>query len=272
LSAHSDKTGRVTLATLKNMKNDGDKIACLTAYDSTFAAILEEAGVDVILVGDSLGMVMQGHESTLPVTMEHIVYHLQCVARASQSALIVGDMPFMSYPDSGQAIRNAARLMQEGGAHMVKLEGGDTQLEIVSALTRRGIPVCAHLGLQPQAVHKIGGYRVQGRGERAAAKMMKDASALEESGADLLLLECVPQGLARAISQSVNIPVIGIGAGPDCDGQILVLQDAIGLTAGYVPRFAEDFSRQNKHPKAAIAAYVDAVRNGRFPAEGHCFS
>lgn len=271
MSKHKDSR-RKSLTDLNNMKREGDKIACLTAYDATFAALLESAGVDVILVGDSLGMVIQGHDSTLPVTMDHVIYHLQCVMRASESALVIGDMPFMSYATVDQAITNAARLMQEGGAQMVKLEGGTTQGEIVYALASRGIPVCAHLGLQPQAVHKIGGYRVQGRGEEAAAMMMQQSNSLANAGADLLLLECVPASLARTISESVDIPVIGIGAGADCDGQILVLQDAIGLTSGHVPKFVRDFSMQDNHPAAAVRAYVEAVKDGSFPEDAHCFS
>jgi 3-methyl-2-oxobutanoate hydroxymethyltransferase len=271
LSTHGNSQA-LTLTDLHAMKHEGRKIVCLTAYDASFTAIMEQAGVDVILVGDSLGMVIQGHDSTLPVTIEDIVYHLQCVTRASQSAFIIGDMPFMSYANASQAITNAARLMQQGGAHMVKLEGGDTQIEIVHELARRGIPVCAHLGLQPQAVHKIGGYKVQGRDEKAAANMLQQSNRLVDAGADLLLLECVPADLAKTITESVGIPVVGIGAGADCDGQILVLQDAIGITSGHVPRFVRDFSEQSLHPQTAIRNYVTAVRDGSFPADSHCFS
>ena len=271
MSVHIE-TRKKTLTDLQKMKRGGDKIVCLTSYDASFTALIEAAGVDVILVGDSLGMVIQGHDSTLPVTMDDIVYHLQCVTRVSQSAFVIGDMPFMSYATEEQAIHNAARLMQEGGAHLVKLEGSDTQVEIVAALTSRGIPVCAHLGLQPQAVHKIGGYRVQGRGEDAAAHMMQQANSLVQAGADLLLLECVPEALAKTMTEAVDIPVIGIGAGVDCDGQILVLQDAIGMTAGHVPKFVQDFSEQKYHPQKAISNYVAAVRGGSFPAKEHCFS
>lgn len=263
---------KLTLIDLQNMKREGQKIACMTAYDATFTSIIEKAGLDVILVGDSLGMVIQGHESTLPVTMDDMIYHLKTVSRVSQSAFIIGDMPFMSYTDPEMAIYNAARLMQEGGAHMVKLEGGETQLEIVPEMTRRGIPVCAHLGLQPQAVHKVGGYRVQGRDDSAADKMLHDAIALAENGADMLLLECVPMILATEITKAVDIPVIGIGAGSECDGQILVLQDAIGLTQGHVPKFVRDFSDQKKHPLQALQDYVLSVKQGSFPSEQHCFS
>jgi 3-methyl-2-oxobutanoate hydroxymethyltransferase len=271
LSKH-ENSRRKTLTDLQNMKQAGDKVVCLTAYDATFATQIESAGVDLILVGDSLGMVIQGHDSTLPVTMDDMVYHLRCVMRGSHTSMIVGDMPFMSYATVEQAIRNAARLMQEGGAQMVKLEGSDTQVDIVHALASRGIPVCAHLGLQPQAVHKIGGYRVQGRGDEAAARMMQQSNSLEEAGADLLLLECVPSALAKTITDAADIPVIGIGAGADVDGQILVLQDAIGLTSGHIPKFVRDFSMQQLHPRAAIRAYVDAVRDGSFPSQEHTFS
>ena len=271
MSVHSNRK-RKTLTDLQTMKQNGEKIVCLTSYDASFTPLIESAGVDVVLVGDSLGMVIQGHDSTLPVTMEDVVYHLRCVMRVSKSAFVVGDMPFMSYATIDQAIRNAASLMQDGGAQMVKLEGGDIQVEIVEALASRGIPVCAHLGLQPQAVHKIGGYRVQGRDEAAAASMMQQSNSLVDAGADLLLLECVPDALAKTITEAVDIPVIGIGAGSYCDGQILVLQDAIGLTAGHVPKFVRDFSNQQLHPKLAIEAYVSAVRDGSFPAKEHCFS
>jgi len=271
LSTHAN-TRRKTLTDLQRMKQDKEKIVCLTAYDASFTSVIEAAGVDVILVGDSLGMVIQGHDSTLPVTVEDMIYHLRCVTRVSRSSLVIGDMPFMSYASVEQAIQNAARLMQQGGAQMVKLEGGDTQVEIVAALASRGIPVCAHLGLQPQAVHKIGGYRVQGRGDEAAARMMQQSNSLVDAGADLLLLECVPEALARTITEAADIPVIGIGAGSDCDGQILVLQDAIGLTTGHVPKFVNDFSGQQVHPKTAIAAYVAAVRDSSFPRKEHTFS
>ncbi len=263
---------RKTLLDLHKAKQQGEKIACITAYDATMTSLVEAAGVDVILVGDSLGMVVQGHDSTLPVTIDDMVYHLRCVSNASSTSLIIGDMPFMSYSNPEQAAMNAARLMQEGGAQMVKLEGSGTQLDIVPELSKHGIPVCAHLGLQPQAVHKIGGYRVQGREQSAAEKMMKDSQFLADAGADMLLLECVPAQLAKQITQSVDIPVIGIGAGADTDGQILVLQDALGLTSGHVPKFVRDFSDQRQHPSQAAKAYVEAVKSGVFPASEHCFS
>jgi 3-methyl-2-oxobutanoate hydroxymethyltransferase len=225
----------ITLSTLFQMKQRGERIAVLTAYDASFARILDEAGVDVLLVGDSLGMVIQGRESTLPVDVDEMVYHTQCVVRGRRRALLVADMPFMSYGSPEQALHNAGRLMKEGGAHMVKLEGGAVQLETVRRLADHGIPVCAHLGLLPQSVYKLGGYRVQGRDEASARKMREDALALQAAGAQMLVLECVPRGLAGEIRASLRIPVIGIGAGPDCDGQVLVLYDLLGITPGKPP-------------------------------------
>ncbi len=262
----------VTLNTLRDMRRTGEKFACLTAYDASFARLIDDAGVEVILVGDSLGMVVQGRETTLPVTVEDILYHSRCVARGSRRALLMVDMPFMSYATPEQALRNAARLMQEGGAHMVKLEGGAVQADIVRQLTERGIPVCAHLGLQPQSVHKLGGYRVQGRDASAAQVMRDDARALQAAGADILLLECVPATLAVEITLASEIPVIGIGAGPDCDAQVLVLYDMLGITLGKRPKFSKNFMQDNPTPQAAIAAYVHAVKNGIFPAPEHTFS
>ena len=261
----------VTLNSLQDMKMQGDKIACLTAYDASFAAQLEAAGVDLVLVGDSLGMVIQGHETTVPVTMEDIIYHTRAVASTRQRAMLVADMPFMSYASPEQALVNAARLMQEGGAHMIKLEGGAIQVDTVRQLSARGIPVCAHIGLTPQTVHKLGGYRVQGRGADAAAIMTEDALALQEAGADLLLLECVHSDLATKISKVIDVPVIGIGAGPSCDGQILVLYDILGISTGRIPKFSQNFLEREENIQAAIVAYVQAVKAGSFPADKHCF-
>ncbi|MBI2778178.1 MAG: 3-methyl-2-oxobutanoate hydroxymethyltransferase [Gammaproteobacteria bacterium] len=262
----------VTLITLRDMKRTGEKFACLTAYDASFARLIDDAGVEVILVGDSLGMVVQGRETTLPVTVEDIIYHSSCVARGRSRALLMVDMPFMSYATPEQALRNAARLMQEGGAHIVKLEGGAVQADIVRQLTERGIPVCAHLGLQPQSVHKLGGYRVQGREASAAQVMRDDARALQAAGADMLLLECVPAALAAEITLASEIPVIGIGAGPGCDAQVLVLYDMLGITLGKRPKFSKNFMQDNFTPQAAIAAYVQAVKHGAFPAPEHTFN
>lgn len=261
----------VTLSHLRQMKAQGEKIACLTAYDASFARVLDDAGVDVILVGDSLGMVIQGHKTTVPVTMEDMVYHSQAVAKGNKHALLMVDMPFMACPTVDLALVNATRLMQEGGAEVVKLEGSGVQLEIVTELARRSIPVCAHLGLQPQSVHKIGGYRVQGREVDAAKAMLNSAKALEASGADLLLLECVPEPLATEITAKVEIPVIGIGAGARTDGQVLVLQDILGVTSGKPPRFSKDFMQGASSIYDAVAHYVAVVKDGSFPDEARWF-
>jgi len=247
------------------MKDEQNKIAMLTAYDASFAYALEQAGVDVILVGDSLGMVIQGQESTLPVTVEDMIYHTRNVVRGSEKVFVIADMPFMSYANVEQAISNAARLMAEGGAQMVKLEGGAVVADTIKQLTQRGIPVCAHLGLLPQSVHRLGGYRVQGRDDSSAQQLIDDAQALEQAGADIVVLECVPADLAERVTAAVTIPVIGIGAGADCDGQVLVLYDMLGLTPGKRPRFSHDFLAETDAIPAAIAKYVHDVKSGDFP-------
>ncbi len=262
----------ITTATLIKMKQNSEKIAVLTSYDASFTALLEDAGIDVILVGDSLGMVVQGQDSTLPVDVEEMVYHTQCVRRGRRDSLLVADMPFMSYSSAEQAMETAGRLMKDGGAHMVKLEGGATQLDTVKQLTANGIPVCAHLGLLPQSVHRIGGYRVQGRDDTSAAIIREDAIALEKAGAQMLVLECVPTDLAAEISQSLTIPVIGIGAGPDCDGQVLVLYDMLGITPHLAPKFSKNFLEVANSIPEAISTYVSMVRDGSFPSEVHSFS
>lgn len=263
----------VTVSRLHRMKSEGETIACLTAYDYTFASVVDAAGVDVMLIGDSLGMVMQGRETTIPVSVDEIIYHTRCVAAGRRRALLMADMPFMSYVDESQALANAGRLMKEGGAHMVKLEGAGDQAGIVAALARAGVPVCAHLGLQPQLVHKIGGYRVQGKDTAGASQMIQDAQRLQEAGADLLLVECIPASLGGALASRLDIPVIGIGAGPSCDGQILVLQDMLGITPGHKPKFSKDFmgDAEASSVSGAVQAYVRAVKCGQFPAEEHCF-
>mgnify|MGYP001481509426 FL=1 len=261
----------VTVSRLHAMKRNGEKIASLTAYDYSMAAVLEEAGVDFILVGDSLGMVMQGRETTLPVTVDDIVYHTRCVAAARRRALLMADMPFMSYATIDDGLRNAARLMQEGGAQMVKLEGGADQAEFVSRLTRAGVPVCAHVGLQPQLVHKLGGYKVQGKDTSAADQMINDAKVLEAAGADLILVECVPAELGARLASELRIPVIGIGAGAGCDGQILVLQDILGITPGTPPTFSHAFIQGQSSVLGAVRAYVEAVKSGSFPGPEHVF-
>jgi len=270
MSSHT-LDSKVTRATLERMKRDGEKITCLTAYDASYAHLLDQAGVDVIIIGDSLGMVVQGKESTLPVTLDEMIYHGACVARGASRALRVVDMPFMTYSTLRDALTNAARLMREGGAQMVKLEGGARIVEIVHDLAAQGVPVCGHLGLLPQSVHQLGGYRVQGREQEAAHAMLEDARGLEAAGAALLVLECVPATLARAITQAVTMPVIGIGAGPDCDGQVLVLQDMLGITPGKRPKFSRDFMSGQTSIQAAVSAYVQAVKDGSFPASEHSF-
>ena len=261
----------VTLTTLDQMKQRGEKIACLTAYDASFAVLLDAAGVDVVLVGDSLGMVIQGHDTTVPVTMDQMVYHCAAVARGLHRPFLMADLPFMSYPSRELALSNAVRLMQEGGARVIKLESGKGQTDIVEFLARHDIAVCAHLGLKPQSVHKTGGFRVQGREAEAAQRMLEDALALEAAGADLLLLECIPSELGRTISQAVTVPVIGIGAGPDTDGQILVLYDVLDITSGRKPRFVRNFMDGSPSPQEAVSRYVQAVKSGEYPAPEHCF-
>ncbi len=265
----SERQAQITVSTLRDMRRARERIACLTVYDASFARLLDDAGIELMLVGDSLGMVIQGQATTLPVTVEHMVYHTRAAARGCRRALLMADMPFMSYATPEQALRNAARLMREGHAQMVKLEGGRTQLETVRALTDRGIPVCAHLGLQPQSVHKLGGFKVQGRGEAAALAMLDSAKALQEAGADLILLECVPSTLAAGITVAVDIPVIGIGAGPDCDGQILVLYDLLGITAGPLPGFVHNFLTDADDIPSAVRAYIAEVKAGTFPGRAH---
>lgn len=264
----------ITINSLKKMKQAGEKFAVLTVYDASFAAILEQAGVEVLFTGDSLGMVIQGHETTVPVTVDHMVYHTSLVSRARQHALVMSDMPFMSFSDPARALDNATRLMQEGGAHIVKLEGGGEVVQVVENLAKHGIPVCGHLGLQPQSVHKLGGYRVQGRDQQAAQAMIADAKAMQDAGADLLLLECVPASLAKTITETLSIPTIGIGAGRDCDAQVLVLYDVLGISYGHRPKFSKDFMADLQGEvsiEAAVRAYVQAVKQKQFPADQHIF-
>lgn len=262
----------VNVATLAKMKANGEPIACLTAYDASYASLVDAAGVDLVLVGDSLGMVIQGHDTTVPVTVDDIIYHTRTVARGLRRAFLMSDMPFMSYTNPEQALKNAVLLMQEGGAMMIKLEGGDGQIEIVEHLARHDIPVCAHLGLKPQSVHKIGGFKVQGRDPQQAIKMAASAKRLQDSGADLILLECVPNELGENIRSTVDVPVIGIGAGPQVDGQILVLYDILDITQGRTPKFVRNFMSGHDSPLSAISSYVKAVKDRDYPAAEHCFS
>ncbi len=262
----------ITVNTLANMKRNHEKFAVLTAYDASFAAMMEAAGVDVILVGDSLGMVIQGQQTTVPVTIDDMIYHTRMVARGCQIPLLIADMPFASYATPDQAAHNAARLMQEGGAHMVKLEGGSHLAETVRRLSHTGIPVCIHLGLLPQSVHKLGGYKVQGRDEAAAESIIDAALILQKAGADLALVECIPAVLAKRLTEILDIPLIGIGAGIDCDAQVLVSYDILGITAGHRPRFSKNFLTGQESLQAAIAAYVKAVKSGEFPGPEHCIA
>lgn len=262
---------RTTVSNLQKMTRDGEKIAVLTCYDSSFAALLENAGVDALLVGDSLGMVVQGEETTLPVSLDEMVYHTRCVARGAKKAFVVADMPFGSYQQSpAQAMRNAAKLMA-AGAQMVKLEGGAVMAATVAFLAERGVPVCGHVGLTPQSVHQLGGYKVQGKGDAAAQALIGDALALQQAGAGLLVLEAIPAALAQQVTQQLTIPTIGIGAGPDCSGQVLVLYDLLGIYPGKPPKFARNFLEGRGSVQAAVAEYVRAVKSGEFPAQAHSF-
>jgi 3-methyl-2-oxobutanoate hydroxymethyltransferase len=261
----------MNLITLQQMAARGEKIAVLTAYDASFAQLCEQAGVEVLLVGDSLGMVLQGASSTLAVTLHDMQYHTRCVAKGAQGAYIVTDMPFGSYQQSPeQAFRNASRLMA-AGAHMIKLEGGTVMTETVRFLVERGIPVCGHLGLTPQSVHQLGGYRVQGKDEAEAARLVADAQALADAGAGMLVLEMVPAALAKSITESVPIPTIGIGAGVDCSGQVLVLHDMLGIYPGKSPRFVRNFMQGASSIPQALEHYVKAVKDKAFPAAEHSF-
>lgn len=261
----------VNVATLDRMKAEGEKIACMTAYDSSFATLVDDAGIDLVLVGDSLGMVIQGHDTTVPVTLGDVIYHCRAVSRGLYRPFLMADMPFMTYASKEQALENAVRLMQEGGAKMVKLEGGASQVEIVEFLANHDIAVCAHLGLKPQSVHKVGGFRVQGREEAAAEQMLRDAKALEAAGADIVLLECIPSKLGGEITKALHVPVIGIGAGPETDGQILVLYDVLDVTAGRKPKFSKNFMEGAASPLEAVKAYTQAVKSHAYPGPEHCF-
>ncbi len=263
---------KVTIHTLKRFKQIGQKICMVTAYDATFAHILDQSGADVLLVGDSLGMVVQGHDSTLPVTMDQMVYHCAAVTRGARRAHVVGDMPFMSYQVSPQeAVRNAGRLVSEGGAGSVKLEGGAEFADTVRAIVRASIPVMGHLGLTPQSVHKMGGYVVQGRDEDQARRILDDALALEQAGAYALVLEGVPLELARTITQSLTIPTIGIGAGRYCDGQVLVCYDLLGMNPDFKPKFVKRYANMHGSITEAAGAFFAEVRQGAFPDEDHSF-
>ena len=261
----------VTLSTLNKLKSNGEKFACLTAYDATFAHMASSAGVEVLLVGDSLGMVLQGHDSTVPVTNDDMAYHTACVARGNQGSLIMADLPFMAYATQEQAYVSSMQLMQAGG-HVVKLEGGEWLTDTVKNLTDRGVPVCVHLGLTPQSVNKFGGYKVQGRDPKARKALINDSLRAQDAGAAILLYECIPSDLTEEIMEKVDIPVVGIGAGPATDAQVLVLHDMIGATPGKVAKFVHNFMPDGDGSiKGAIEVYVKAVKNGHFPKPEHGF-
>ena len=259
----------LSISDLMAMKQAGEKITCLTAYDASFSALLDQAGIDIILIGDSLGMVIQGHNSTIPVTIEDMTYHTRCVASARKRAFVIADLPFASYATPQQALQNAAQLMQKGGAQMIKLEGA--KLDVIEFLVNQGVPVCGHLGLQPQMVNRLGGYKVQGRDRAHAQKILEDAIAIEQAGAGLLILECVPAILATEITENLNIPVIGIGAGAACDGQVLVLYDMLNISIGNRPRFSKNFMAEADSIENAIRCYHQAVKAGGFPAAEHSY-
>jgi 3-methyl-2-oxobutanoate hydroxymethyltransferase len=262
---------RTTLLQLQRRAREGEKLVMLTCYDASFARVCDEAGVDMLLIGDSLGMVIQGHGSTLPVTLDQTVYHVECVARGSSRALVIADMPFGSFQESPrQAFRSCARVMA-AGAQMVKLEGGATMVETTRFLVERGIPVCAHIGLTPQSVNTLGGYRVQGKTDEAAAQLIADAKALEAAGAGIVLMEAMPSSVARQVTESLSVPTIGIGAGPDVSGQVLVIYDMLDIYPGRKARFVKNFMNGRSSVKAGIEAYVKAVRDKTFPAPEHGF-
>ncbi|MBF0588045.1 MAG: 3-methyl-2-oxobutanoate hydroxymethyltransferase [Magnetococcales bacterium] len=264
-------SSEVTIPDLLAMKREGRKIVSVTAYDYTFSRLLDRAGVDLLLVGDSLGMVIQGHKTTLSVTLDEMIYHVRAVKRGAQRALVVGDLPFGSFHGGlEQTVQSAVRMFKEGGCHAVKLEGGGPMLESIRHMSERGMPVMGHVGLTPQSVHAFGGFRVQGRGA-AAERVMNDALAVAEAGAFCLVLEGIPHTLARRITEAVSIPTIGIGAGPECDGQVLVLYDLLGLYDGVAPRFVKRYMSGAERVDGALKGYLQEVREGRFPAPEHCF-
>jgi 3-methyl-2-oxobutanoate hydroxymethyltransferase len=260
----------VTVPKLQSMRDAGEKITMLTCYDASFAALLDRAGLDTLLIGDSLGNVLQGHTTTLPVTVDEIAYHTACVARGNRHALVIADLPFGSYGTREDAYANSVKLMR-AGAQMVKLEGGVWLADTVRFLVERSVPVCAHIGLTPQSVHAFGGFKVQGKTEAAAAQLYADADALQAAGAQLFVIEGVPSAVGAAVTQRVASPVIGIGAGPDCSGQVLVLHDMLGVFPGKRPRFVKDFMAGQGSIEAAVAAYIKDVKEGRFPGPEHQF-
>ena len=264
---------RITVTNIQEMKRNGERIPMITAYDCPTAKLVDEAGIPMILVGDSLGMAVLGYDSTLPVTMEDMLHHIKAVVRGARRALVVGDMPFMSYQsDVSSAIRNVGRLLQEGGAHSVKLEGGEAVADTVRSIVERGIPVMGHIGLTPQSVNQLGGYKVQGKTLETAARLLRDAQALEEAGAFAVVLEMVPAPLGRLITQRLSIPTIGIGAGVHCDGQVQVVHDMLGLFTDFRPKHAKQYALLAEATREALARYAQEVREGVFPTEKESFS
>ncbi|MCF7498332.1 MULTISPECIES: 3-methyl-2-oxobutanoate hydroxymethyltransferase [unclassified Pseudoalteromonas] len=261
---------KITVSTLNKMKQEQQKITALTAYDASFAKLFHDNGVEVILVGDSLGMVLQGNDDTLAVTNTDIAYHTRCVRAGSRELFVIADLPFMTYANPTDACNNAAELMR-AGANMIKLEGGEWLHDSIRAMTQQGIPVCGHLGLTPQSVHVFGGFKIQGREQSQADKMVSDAKALEAAGAQLLVLECIPSELAKRITDELNIPTIGIGAGNKTDGQILVMHDLVGISAGYIPKFSKNFLLETGNMPAAVQKYCEDVKSGAFPSTEHEF-
>lgn len=263
---------RLRIPDVKNKKQQGEKVTMLTAYDFVLARLLDEAGIDILLVGDSLGMVLLGYETTLPVTLEMMIHHSRAVSRGAQRALVVADMPFLTYHLSlSEAVQNAGRLIQEGGVAAVKMEGGRTVVDVTRRLVEVGIPVMGHLGLLPQSIHQLGGFRPQARGRAAAERLLEDAEILEEAGAFAVVLESVPAEVAKRVTARLSIPTIGIGAGPHCDGQVLVSHDAFGLYQGSVPPFVKQYVQLGAQLKKAAQTYIADVQAGRFPAQEHCF-
>lgn len=260
----------ITISKLQAMREADEKIAVLTAYDASFANLMDQSGIDVILVGDSLGNIIQGQTSTIPVTIEQMVYHVSCVAKGNQSAFLIADMPFGTYSTPEQAMENAASLMR-AGAHMVKLEGGSWLADTVRFLVERSVPVCAHLGLLPQSVHTLGGFKVQGKSAEAAEVLIKDAQTLEKAGAQLLVLEAIPSELGKKATASIKLPTIGIGAGPDCSGQVLVMHDMLGAFPGRSPKFVKNFLLGQESIEGAFKSYIHEVKTGKFPGPEHCF-
>ena len=259
-----------TITQLHAMHQSGEKIAVLTAYESSFSALIDHAGIDAMLIGDSLGNVVQGHSTTTPVTMTDMAYHTQCVSRGNQSAFLIADMPFGSYSTPEQAMENAVILMRVG-AQMVKLEGGEWLADTVKFLVQRSVPVCGHLGLLPQSIHALGGFKVQGKSPESAQQLIADAIALESAGAQMIVLEAIPSELGARVTQSINIPTIGIGAGPECSGQVLVMHDMLGAFPGRSPKFVKNFLEGQASIEAAVTAYIAAVKAGTFPGPEHCF-